>query len=242
MTDATERASELARHTRDAARGHPVAAALIGVALGYLVYRMASSPGGPSRYEAEAGPWAEEDVDYGEYGSRTGRSSLMRETRRNPLPAALIAFGLGWLVRNVRHAGQPQPHWDQPSEGAEAQGAEGEHAGWAGFGNVAWSGTAHEMAGAAKRRIRSTGDALSRRSGQIGRMMRDHPLPFGVAALAAGAAVGLSVPGTETENELLGEARERIVERAREARDTVIERAREVTGTGESRPESPPPA
>lgn len=239
MTDATGRASELARHTRDAARGHPIAAALIGVALGYLVYRMASSDsGGPSRYEA--GPWAEGDVDYGEYGSRTGRSSLVRETRRNPLPAALIAFGLGWLVRNVRHAGQPD--WRAPQERVEAQGAEGEHAGWAAFGNVAWSGTAHEMAGAAKRRIRSTGHALSRRSGQVGRMMRDHPVPFGVAALAAGAALGLSVPGTETENDVLGEARERIVERAREARDTVIERAREVTGTGESRPEPPPPA
>ncbi|HEX7088272.1 MAG TPA: hypothetical protein VF198_18080 [Vicinamibacterales bacterium] len=239
MTDATGRASELARHTRDAARGHPVAAALIGVALGYLVYRMATSnAGGRSRHES-AGSWPEEEVDYGEYGS-TGRSSLMREARRNPLPAALIAFGLGWLVRNVRHAGQP--HWDEPAQGAEAHGAEGEHAGWAGFGNVAWSGTAHEMAGAARRRIRSTGHALSRRSGQIGRMMREHPLPFGVAALAAGAAVGLSVPGTEAEKELLGEARERIVERAREARDTVIERAREVTGTGESRAEPPPPA
>src|SRR5690606_38434814 len=103
---------------------------------------------------------------------------------------------LGWLVHNVRQqTGTEYP--EATSDDAEAHGAEGEHAGWADFGHLAWSDTAHEMTGAARRRLRSTGAAISRRTGQIGRMMREHPVPFGVAALAAGAAVGLSVPTTQ---------------------------------------------
>ena len=239
MTGATETANDLARQTRDAARGHPVPAALIGIALGYLVYRMATRS--ETTYASpESWGEGEEDVDYGEYGWSSRRSSsVMASMRGNPLPAALIAVGLGWLVRNMREGGE-QPRWAEPA-GGDAGQTEGDERGWGGISPGAWSGTAHEMAGAARQRMRRTGDRLSRRSGQVARMMREHPVPFGVAALAVGAAVGMSVPGTETEDELLGGARDAMVERAREARDSVVERARAMTG-GETGSETPPPA
>jgi hypothetical protein len=244
MSGATETANDLARHTRDAARGHPIPAALIGIALGYLVYRMATRSG--ATYESpESWGESEEDVDYGEYGWTSRRSSSVMATMRgNPLPAALIAVGLGWLVRNVRGGGAPR--WPEPA-GGETGHTEGEEHGWAGVNPGAWSGTAHEMAGAARQRMRQTGHQLSHRSGQVARMMREHPLPFGIAALAVGAAVGVSVPGTRTEDELLGSARDAMADRAREARDSVVERARAMaggeTGTGtETGSGTPPPA
>jgi hypothetical protein len=40
----------------------------------------------------------------------------------------------------------------------------------------------------------------------------ENPLALGIAALAAGALVGLAIPGTQRENEWMGETRDRLVE------------------------------
>jgi hypothetical protein len=45
-------------------------------------------------------------------------------------------------------------------------------------------------------------------------VLRDNPLMLGAAAALIGAAVGMSVPATETENQLMGEARDAVVDRA----------------------------
>lgn len=72
--------------------------------------------------------------------------------------------------------------------------------------------------------------------------MNENPLAVGVAALAAGALVGLVLPGTEKEDELMGPQRDRLLHEARmtaeetaervqsvveESRDAAMERARE---------------
>jgi hypothetical protein len=56
---------------------------------------------------------------------------------------------------------------------------------------------------------------------QFERWMRENPLAVGAAALAVGAAVGLSAPATDTENAWLGEARDGLVDRVQDvAKDT----------------------
>jgi len=51
-------------------------------------------------------------------------------------------------------------------------------------------------------------------------MVQDNPLLVGAGALMLGAAFGMAVPETDTENELMGEARDNVVGRARDmARD-----------------------
>jgi hypothetical protein len=63
-----------------------------------------------------------------------------------------------------------------------------------------------------------------RRQNQVQRMVNNNPVLVGAAALLLGAAFGLAVPETETENELMGEARENVVARARDvARDAANE-------------------
>jgi len=56
-------------------------------------------------------------------------------------------------------------------------------------------------------------------------MLHDNPLLVAAGAVLMGAAVGGALPQTEKENELMGEARDQIVERAqgaaREAADSV---------------------
>jgi ElaB/YqjD/DUF883 family membrane-anchored ribosome-binding protein len=76
--------------------------------------------------------------------------------------------------------------------------------------------------------------------------MYENPLAVGAVALAAGAFVGLAVPNTETEDQLMGRASERLTEKvkdvaeekadqvkavAREAAGEVKEKAREVVDT-----------
>jgi hypothetical protein len=51
-------------------------------------------------------------------------------------------------------------------------------------------------------------------------MVQENPLLVGAGALMLGVAFGMAVPESETENELMGEARDTMVERARDmARD-----------------------
>jgi len=57
-----------------------------------------------------------------------------------------------------------------------------------------------------------------------------NPLLLGAAALIAGAAVGLSIPETESENQWMGEARETLVERAQEAAHAAVEKVKDVAG------------
>jgi hypothetical protein len=58
-------------------------------------------------------------------------------------------------------------------------------------------------------------------------MLHENPLLVAAAAVLTGAAVGGALPQTEKENELMGEARDQVVDRAqgvaREAADSVRE-------------------
>jgi ElaB/YqjD/DUF883 family membrane-anchored ribosome-binding protein len=55
--------------------------------------------------------------------------------------------------------------------------------------------------------------------------LHSNPLAVGVVALAVGAAIGLSIPETDKENELLGETRDNVVQQAQQ---TVGEKAQQV--------------
>jgi uncharacterized protein YjbJ (UPF0337 family) len=56
---------------------------------------------------------------------------------------------------------------------------------------------------------------------RFGDMMQDNPLVIGAAALALGAIVGFAFPSTEKENQVLGPARDRVVDQAQDvAQDT----------------------
>jgi hypothetical protein len=68
--------------------------------------------------------------------------------------------------------------------------------------------------------------------------LRENPLGVGAVALAIGTAVGLAIPETERERQLMGEARDSLVERAQEAAaetfDKVQQVAEDVMQTAES--------
>jgi vacuolar-type H+-ATPase subunit H len=178
---------------------------------------------------------AEEAVD-GATRTVKGMGATMLETiKQNPLPAALAGIGLGWLFMKAREASrseQPRPMASAADVGAYPYGG-----GYAydydygsngsdlidddqGAGVRETAGrltdqakmTAGEVAGqaqaAAGRVAGGTGDRFQR-------MREESPLVLGGVALAAGAAVGLLLPTTDQENQLLGPARDDLLQQAK---------------------------
>lgn len=58
--------------------------------------------------------------------------------------------------------------------------------------------------------------------------MEENPLAIGIAALAAGALVGLVIPGTRRENELMGETRDQLLEEASTTVQQTVRKAQTV--------------
>ncbi len=60
--------------------------------------------------------------------------------------------------------------------------------------------------------------------------LQENPMALGVAALAAGAIVGLTLPTTRVENEYMGETRDRLVDQAKSIAHDAAEKVQRVTG------------
>jgi hypothetical protein len=57
--------------------------------------------------------------------------------------------------------------------------------------------------------------------------MQDHPLPMGIVAMGLGLAVGMLLPETEKENEVFGEKRDELMERAQDVAGQAVVNAQE---------------
>jgi hypothetical protein len=84
---------------------------------------------------------------------------------------------------------------------------------------------ASELSWQAKERAR-----YQARQAQMGfwQSMEERPLAIGAAALALGVVAGLMVPSTRKEDELMGETRDRLMERAREVGGEALEKGKQV--------------
>ncbi len=71
------------------------------------------------------------------------------------------------------------------------------------------------------------------------RLMNENPLAVGAAAIAAGAAVGLALPRTRLEHEYMGEASERVVDKAQQVARDAMDKVKSAT---QSQPEQGQPA
>lgn len=171
---------------------------------------------------------------------RTGNTGSIVDTiTSNPVPAGMVALGLGMLFMNRGAKGAPargdwqRQRWDQPVRGDSALDRVGSTVGDVGDsvkGKVGDVGdTVKGAADSAGRKLtgvmEGVGDAASdipqqaghmveERAGQVRRFIDENPLGAGVIALAAGAAIGLLLPSTPLERETLGQARNELVSKA----------------------------
>jgi ElaB/YqjD/DUF883 family membrane-anchored ribosome-binding protein len=59
-------------------------------------------------------------------------------------------------------------------------------------------------------------------------LLEERPLVVGAATLAAGLLIGLAIPSTEKEDELMGETRDQLLDSAKETGREVVEKGRQV--------------
>jgi hypothetical protein len=176
-------------------------------------------------------------------------SRFVENTRQNPWPALLIGAGFTWLLidrtRDGRSVGSRYPSRTYRGTSASDYEARGWRFGGArsDMGGVSTDMTDNDewsrdrefsTTSTFNRGMRDTGGSLrsTTRSAQTGlqRMLRENPLLVAAAAVLTGAAVGGALPQTEKENELMGEARDQMIDRAQTAAREAADSVRDVAG------------
>lgn len=187
----------------------------------------------------------------GRDGASDMAGNLAESVRNNPLPVALIGIGLGWLMMsgnggggNGRRSAYSRQDWDGStrlntdgfgrddggSEGASSLREKAQEA-----TDRARQGVADAASGVARKSsemMDRAGEQWQRQSRRVqngfAELLQDQPLVLIGAGLAVGALLGAGLPTTRRENELLGETRDRVVDKAAEVGRQQAEKARDV--------------
>jgi hypothetical protein len=178
-------------------------------------------------------------------------TTVLDTIKANPIPSALVAVGIGWLlmsrtrapavVRTTRYRVQGGArHLARDAQGAVhgATAAVGHLAQDAGHrvGELATGAreTATHLASDAtrtgRRAVRGAGRGLRRAEQGIESTLRTNPLALGAVAIAVGAAIGLSLPHTNVEDEWMGETKERLLKKAEGVAGDAIQKAEAAVG------------
>jgi hypothetical protein len=196
----------------------------------------------------------------GDAAERVLGSSFMDTVKANPIPAAMVGIGAAWMFFNRRVEARGYRYGG--SESYRSYGAPGRYGSYderpdrpygGTYGAVGTRGTiqsddTESVASRAKdyapdvtdRAQQFTSDVRERarrtsREAQIRfeDVLRNNPLALGAAAALVGAVVGMSMPATDTEDQLMGEARDSVVERARDLASDAAERVGEAAGNAQ---------
>lgn len=87
-----------------------------------------------------------------------------------------------------------------------------------------YAGTAYEKAGEYGQQARETYDQY----------IEENPLAVGAVALAVGAAIGLAIPATRYESEVMGEYSQQLLDKAQTAAGGLVDRVKEVAAEAKS--------
>jgi ElaB/YqjD/DUF883 family membrane-anchored ribosome-binding protein len=162
---------------------------------------------------------------------------MAERMKDSPIPYVLIGTGVGWLILNRRGEDARVTYKRQLADRGWSQGSyrEGLEE-WDQEGGQGWSDSVSEVTSrtrdAASRTRDRIGEYSHRAQGSLDQWIRQNPLAFGVAALAVGAALGLSIPETDTEHDWMGDTRDSLVDKAQELKDNAVETIQEtISGT-----------
>ena len=223
VSDVTDSAREAGSGFVGMIRANPVPAALAALGIGWLWMKRPNA-GGDDRRMRYGGYSAYRNGDANDYGYRDyGYRGEYGGYRSN-------VGGVGPADR-VRQTGQRA---QQAAEQAvdRVQGAAGQAAG-------AVQGAAGQVAGAAQQAAGQVQDSAQQLGSQVqyGAMrarysvedaLYETPLGVGAIALAVGVAVGLAAPSTDFENQMMGEARDSVVQKAQDTAQSTLHKVQHV--------------
>ncbi len=218
----------------------------------------------------------EEMTNRAEYEVKSWRSKIVQSVKENPVPAALIGVGLGWLIMADNNHDE-HPYADdrqRPYTGGSTYYPASTRYTDSGASQRSARDSARDLVQEGQERINETMDEVRSRASEMAHTVQDrvsettesvrhsaeearhqaqetavdlrlraqqgvrqtkrtfwatmneNPLAVGATAVAVGALVGLALPGTPTENRLMGERRDELVH---QAKDRVQETVKETT-------------
>ncbi|CAN7619092.1 DUF3618 domain-containing protein [Phenylobacterium sp. LjRoot219] len=187
-------------------------------------------------------------------GQQVG-ARFAEQAKANPMPLAVMGLGLAWLMMSNNRAaaghasgyiGEPRSFSATPFEEASSHGSAGVGAELRDKAHVAGE-KAHDMIAGVQDRVAGArsaaahaGEGLSSmaastrdKASQAGReaqrtfldALESEPLLIAGLGLVVGAAIGAALPATRTESQMMGETRDRMLERGKELAQAGMEKA-----------------
>ena len=212
----------------DTIRGNPIPAALVGIGLGWLLVKGASDHDGSPHYRS-----GETYRGYGGYtrGTYTGRPGYRVEEEYAPPARDRVADGASRVSDRVSEGANRAG--DRISEGASRAGDQVRQV----------AGQASDKAQQLGDQAQQLGSPMQDQAQQMGTQIQytaqrarygiqdwvnDNPLGAGAIAMAAGVAIGLAVPSMPIEHQMMGEARDTMVDKAQEKAQETFQKAQHV--------------
>jgi ElaB/YqjD/DUF883 family membrane-anchored ribosome-binding protein len=156
------------------------------------------------------GQLIDQGLDYLRHsGGREFVSNLGGSVKNNPLPVALMGIGMAWLMAT----GNRRPE-ERLAEGMSSTRQRLSQTGQSARERIGQWG---ETARGGMQRVRGGYDSI----------VREQPLVLGAIGLAVGALLGAGLPRTREEDRLMGEASDRLTEKARDVGREQVEKAKE---------------
>lgn len=207
--------------------------------------------------EATVGKAEQMISNAGEQAKGTG-FTIMDTIRQNPLPAALMGIGLGWMFMSGRNQGttgitgsssgaSAQRALNKAQNKFDATASQSQYKAGQVAGQV--QDTVNQVGNQAQDQISRLGtqaqdqasqltshaqDQVQRAKGGFEQSIQENPLAIGALALGVGAAIGFSMPTTSKENQLMGQARDNLLEKAQESAQDATEKLQRVAEEAQS--------
>lgn len=186
-------------------------------------------------------------------GAQTMGSDMFSTIKANPIPAALAAVGIGWMLMHRGESGQRSGSgsgaWASQATGYgshyyDAYGASGAHQGQS-TGQQAQQMTG-QVASQVQERAGQVQQQLGNTAGQMQHMVGDtagqvqqqaqgfwqslqsNPVAAAALGLGLGAVAGMAIPETEKEHQLLGETRDSVIGSVKEMAGEKINQAQQI--------------
>jgi len=243
-----------ARYTlMDTIKQNPIPAALVGIGLSWLFMNRRSAPRGYARYADQNRYYRQ--TSYPTYrenaiGSSGYTSSMGQRNYGGTMDQGQRNYG-GTMNQGQRYYGDAMDQGQRNYGGAIEQGQRvvgdtlhrvQETAGnvvnqaQEKVGNIA--DQAQETAGNVVNQAQETAGYLAdqaqyqaqRFEDRFQQALYENPLAVGAVAVALGTAVGFVLPQTQRENELLGETRDQLIDRAQTVAHDTLEKVQQVAG------------
>jgi len=160
-------------------------------------------------------------------------SGILETIRRNPLPAAMAAVGVGMLLMNRSNGGsshRPDHYldggWRDTDDYRAGYGS--------GSGVTERAGETIDQVGQKASRVASdvratvgdlpdqVGTTARDVGGNAQRIVEENPLAVGAVAFAVGAAIGMALPTTDVERNVLGQAADRAINTAEQTAQQAV--------------------